>query len=783
VWPACRRSCFSSLKQSLKDLALIYVVGVQESPEEVRKHILSGLGSKDGFMDMMQLVSLILIPVLRQEQKDRTSQSTPPQNADDLFVYTVEMLLHDVTGGRQAKPLTPALIKQILQAYGEETLSENNELVQSMLEQAGAANGGVLLDAETFCRALTADVQEFSVKFKDKFDASYDDAMAGNDDHRHVQETHTVESNQSNSSLQMDSRMAIEEVTPKDEAVDEYVIPTRYTAPHVDNTADTFRSRPLVIFQWMFFFSSYPTYMMRILHNKVLTIECAEYIPGGTWGENIGAFFCTIGVSILKWIIILLIMSAVGLLYFGIGGIGNYTECTKPIYPLIGTAISALCVLVPFAFGCSTKNSNLQEILEVITFLFGSCASLLTLWHAIALLIPKTSKLWLSCKSAVVPQSARTESYLKKSAADKTNTMVSNALEVHRDKKQEFVVSTHFGQALLNFTEMAPKHVQVGGFCWTWKSIWNRSLFYHEGVLFSGRLLSANFIQLVISFFILIIGIGVILRAGKSFDAISREMKDIFGPIAPIVAFDVDQALADAITDVTYSQFIYFLATNVTDLECPNKTEEVPSCNDVAEISQCISNDSTAFCTLLHYANSEEVINATIQRQLLNASGLNVVAMSEAAFDNLILAVKGYFDFYFPTGKHMLIVPLAIGVGFAVLMAFFVTMVVLPSVSSTVMKLRSGVLPFVHSPRARLLRIAPDQTAVLRGVMTWGCLLASAGLGIVIFLLLFLYFWNVSSILCISDMECGIQLCSNIMFYNCTTRSLRPLPSPSLQLS
>ena len=136
---------------------------------------MSSIGSLDGTMDMMQLVSLLMIPALREAQDDDADK-----NKNDLIVYTLEMLLHDVTGHCRPKPLTESFLKKILQAYGEEELAENEDLIQQMLEQAGASNGQrVLLDAKTFLKALTADVQQFDTGNKDKLSTNFDDALYG----------------------------------------------------------------------------------------------------------------------------------------------------------------------------------------------------------------------------------------------------------------------------------------------------------------------------------------------------------------------------------------------------------------------------------------------------------------------------------------------------------------------------------------------------------------------------------------------------------------------------
>ena len=626
-----------------------------QTPEQVREYILSGLGSTDGFMDMMQLVSLLLIPKLREEQESRKQDSKTDED-NDLLLYTVEMLLHDVTGNRQPKPLTETLIRQIFQAYGETALSENDELVSRMMKQAGATNGErVLLDAKTFCQALTSDLQDFNVENKDKLSTNFDDVM--NTDKFHLTLTTetapTVEarSDHTNKSgnTTTDSTVGIGGVENNDKAAADFEVPTAYTAPHIDNTADTFRSRPLVIFQWTFFVASFQTYLIRVLNNEMLNIKCNSFEQRATWIKNVGAFFCTLGMNVLKWIVIMLAMSAIGLVYFGIGGIGNNIECKNPLHPLIGLLIALLCTLLPpFLIGRNTEDAS-QKFLEVVTLCLGGCAAILMLWHVIALTIPTATRLWQRLQYILVPEAIHTEYNIKQAASYKINNMVTNALEVHREKKQETVVPTHFGQALLNFAESRPKYERLGGFCWTLKSMWNRSLFRREGLLFSGRLMSTNFIQFVITAFILIAGIIITLRVGKSFEAHLAKVDAFFDTF---LAVNVDEALARTITDDASSQFTDFLTT-VSDPTCPDNPEDAPSCNDVDDISQCIPQDSTAFCTLLDYTNSGEEVNATVQRLLLNASGLDTIAIADNAAERIAIAVEDAMNMIYPTDKYM----------------------------------------------------------------------------------------------------------------------------------
>jgi hypothetical protein len=118
-------------------------------------------------------------------------------------------------------------------------------------------------------------------------------------------------------------------------------------------------------------------------------------------------------------------------------------------------------------------------------------------------------QLWSWLQNAFVPEALRSESRNKQAAAHKIDTMVKNALKVHREKKQETVVPTHFGQALLNFAEQPLKYKHTGGFFWTWRMIFSKNLVCRYGISFSGRLLSLNMTQFISTVFVLIGGIMI----------------------------------------------------------------------------------------------------------------------------------------------------------------------------------------------------------------------------------------------------------------------------------
>jgi hypothetical protein len=437
-------------------------------------------------MDMMQLVSLLMIPKLREEQEHRKA------GHDDLLGYTLEMMLHDVTGSREPKRLNRTLVKQIFQAYGETELAENDVLVEEMLQQAGALDPEtrVMLDPDTFCRALTRDVQGYCVETRDKLSTNYQDAFM-------------VDNSTTATGI-----ARVDVVNEANKAKTD--VPMVHTAPSLDNAADTFRSRPLVVFQWTFFVMSYQTYLFKYSQKfQELFDGCGEL---GTDDDDRGAFPCVLGLDVTKWLCFFAVMSVGGLVVIGTTGIGNFVECANPLYPLAAMLFSACFTLLPPWYNYILNEDNRdtpRDYLALTALFLGGCVILLNFWHFVSLSIPKMCQLWSWLQNAFVPEALRSESRNKQAAAHKIDTMVKNALKVHREKKQETVVPTHFGQALLNFAEQPLKYKHTGGFFWTWRMIFSKNLVCRYGISFSGRLLSLNMTQFISTVFVLIGGIMI----------------------------------------------------------------------------------------------------------------------------------------------------------------------------------------------------------------------------------------------------------------------------------
>jgi hypothetical protein len=624
-------------------------------------------------MDMMQLVSLLLIPTLREQQEQYKKGAEDGQT--DLLKYTLEMMLHDVTGSRAPKPLTKTLVKQILQAYGESELSENDEVVREMLAQAGKeSNQQLLLDTDTFCKALTNDVELYDLKNKERLSTYFDDALFG-ESGRLTNEKDSKEHAAQVERPRVSNLKRYQSTTPtvfqQEMKVDD--ISLTYTASHLDNAADTFRSKVLVVLQWSFFVLSFQAYLHNFIRGDFMGLRdnCPRYIYGA-WAGNLRAFFCQVGVSVLRWLVVMLLMSAVGVVYFSLAGIGNFVECKNPKFPLIGIVFSLLSTLLPWGFlgKQTTEQDAAQEFLEVVTYCLGGCTVVVSMCQFVSILIPKTSCLWDRLKWILLPGVIRIESHIKNASSSKIDKVVMNALEVHRIKKQESVIPTHFGQALLNFAEMAPQCESVGSFCWTWRMIFSRDMCRREGLLLSGRLLSINFTQLALAPFILIAGII----------------------ITQTVSDEMDERVSDA------EDFLSDISFGVVDI------------------------------SLERYTQSTEFAVTTA---------------------------------------------LAAATAIAFITALSIALMIIPSWATIALQFRSGVFPFVDDPRVKMLRIAPDQTAYLKGIVFWSTFFASISMAVITFLTVFAFLWPVRPPYCL---PCHVS-CLSLYFLSLLRRPLQSLSS------
>jgi hypothetical protein len=101
-----------------------------------------------------------------------------------------------------------------------------------------------------------------------------------------------------------------------------------------------------------------------------------------------------------------------------------------------------------------------------------------------------------------------------------------------------------------------------------------------------------------------------------------------------------------------------------------------------------------------------------------------------------------------------------VGTIFAFLTAVYLAFVFLPSITSTILRLRCGMIPTLHDRHFNKYRFAGDQVSILTGSMFWGSLISSALVGGAVGFIVFLFLWQVRIVSKGSVSSCEFQLSS-----------------------
>jgi hypothetical protein len=184
------------------------------------------------------------------------------------------------------------------------------------------------------------------------------------------------------------------------------------------------------------------------------------------------------------------------------------------------------------------------------------------------------------------------------------------------------------------------------------------------------------------------------------------------------------------------------VSVNCSSLVTDNGASIVDSyCNSTAEgYAECEKNVSASYlCALLDGSQS---LNISQVLPLWNASGMNTNMIMNITRNMLQQSVDATIDSLYPSSKYMVTVPVGIAVFMATFCAFYLAVTYLASVTSTILKLRCGILPTLEKPDFARYRIAPDTVSMLTGSLFWGCFGASLLSGGLFGLIAFFFLWQ-----------------------------------------
>mmetsp|Transcript_18634 Transcript_18634/g.35444 ORF Transcript_18634/g.35444 Transcript_18634/m.35444 type:complete len:1067 (-) Transcript_18634:77-3277(-) len=683
-------------------------------------------------MDQMELLTILLIPYLCKAQRMATGRPLPQhvrEPAASVLPMVCQIIQDDVhflqeggSGGAHrnqskhkhgAPPprLTAAWIQSVLRAYGEEDLAADDDLVTAMLQLvSGAGSTQVRARHEYFTprafgQALTADVlHKYDPADETRYSTAWQDAVDALTLREHFQSLTSSQSHNNNSIdlhcnpqqldvtvLDTTARSEDEELSsplPNNSNNNNVSFRRVFTAPSIDLTTETYRSKSLLVVLFIGVMLNYIAYIASTGVRAYDAMYCDELIRGDSWISNAGALACATGNSVLWWSLTFLGLSVYGIILGGLGSLGNSPDNTRPFLPLAGAVFAFLAILLPIVSaetkdeGTLATGPRFLRILAIFPLLYVLVMHLLHF---------TSSSMDSQCEATLILQPLQDEQNLKSATHFKINRLVDNALAIHdsTDAASEQIVMSRFGHALHAFSKFHETE-RVGGFFWTWEQIWDGSINRQEGVWYSARFLAANVAQYVVA-------LGVLV-GGSLLTQASRDGLDL-------------DTVAKWLYQVLDSVLVAEEGEDTTGLTC----------------SQISSKDASEFLTDVCPSWPECNTNRNVE---LLCGLLDMKMLAEALL---------------PSEEYMLTVPVALGAIAAFLTAFLLALSYLPSVTSTTLKLRSGVLPTLNS--SKIITYKKDQVMVtlLFGSIFWSCMVASALVGFIIFCILFFFLYERTS--------------------------------------
>lgn len=124
----------------------------------------------------------------------------------------------------------------------------------------------------------------------------------------------------------------------------------------------------------------------------------------------------------------------------------------------------------------------------------------------------------------------------------------------------------------------------------------------------------------------------------------------------------------------------------------------------------------------------------------------------------------------------MVVVPVACAAAFAIFNAVLITYQFIPSITATVLKLRTGVIPSVCDPQKRLLyAYGVNGGTYIFGAMFWGILASSLLVGGIIGFIIFISMWQVTAYLMIQAVAftIGISVTLTLKWLVSRTRRIK----------
>ncbi|KAI2501081.1 hypothetical protein MHU86_13372 [Fragilaria crotonensis] len=439
--------------------------GIKVDLTYVENNIMPGLAgdideSPDAVFDLVELASILLIPHLRK--------TGAGDDSEFLFDRVLKMITLDVTGSSEPVRLDRTLMLNIMKTYGEEDVT--SAVVDEMLKAAGVQkDGSPMFDYKKLVNATTADIQQYDPEWETRETTYYDDVL----------DRTSLDAN-------------LEDNDPDEELA----------KANFDDAPDKIRR--------IFTLTTIDTYASGFVMSVGLQ-DC----PTTSFMSELG---CRVANSIIRWLTIMVQLITLGTIFVMMSTAGNSVHLKHNLPSFVGVMLGIVTIMftsllsyifdVEFSIINTNKSSSATGQFGYRFALALGCFLLLfQIKGLLYVLIPRSrwknlpfANFWMTCEMA------KSECCTKQAAAYKTKRMVDHAFAQHdgsilrkaesdRVKLKASSFKSASAKAMMIFQATADHRERVGGIFYTFRRLWNGSLFKEDGVFIHAGLYAMNMSQ------------------------------------------------------------------------------------------------------------------------------------------------------------------------------------------------------------------------------------------------------------------------------------------------
>lgn len=456
-------------------------------------------------------------------------------------------------------------------------------------------------------------------------------------------------------------------------------------------------------------------------------------------------------------------MSLFGTISVVLGNIGNSAKSQTWWKPLVGCICVLMMVTLPYFFLREGMNAE-HKLLHKLSLMYGviTCGM-----HLNNLLVLVLSPAYMKSVQKRSPTAYKmltgpsvNDMNLRRAASRKMARMTQHALElIHRDESSRCSSrKSTYGQALQKFSDDGVRFARNGGFWWSWRGYFcEKCNLQEEGIWTPERMIASNVAQYVVVFYVVAASTMLLATVSENYGVqmVSESLLDELQRSIEAQLGDTGDSVRHLVSNITslLDQVLPMMTEAGVESVCSNASsaQEVlmSYCTtDLSGQTTCAPDAPVNYlCPFLSNSSRELDMDPESAHALLAGAGFNVTALMESAYNRSQNVVESGVSVFYPAERHMVMVPLFIGSLVALFLAIGLAVTYIPSVNTTILKLRCGYIPSLQSDNFGRYRRAPEDVTYMTASTFWGALASSIVFGGLVGAILFFYLWNATAIL------------------------------------